>query len=123
MKPSGQVSRQLLGIVLAALFSNAGCAKDRKPEQAAPQTAKTKEPVAADEEEEEAAPAAAVAAQPTAAATAAADPEPAGLEIDPARMPVEEDFIEEAASRIGKSANLEVELNRIAAEIKKSAAK
>jgi hypothetical protein len=44
----------------------------------------------------------------------AAEPEP---QLDPAQVPVEEDFIEEAEQRIGKNAKLELELARLKQEI------
>jgi hypothetical protein len=43
-----------------------------------------------------------------------AAPEP---ELGPAQVPVEEDFVAEAEQRIGKSAKLEVELERLRKEI------
>lgn len=43
-----------------------------------------------------------------------AAPEP---ELDPARVPVEEDFIYDAERRIGKNAKLELELARLKQEI------
>lgn len=44
----------------------------------------------------------------------AAEPEP---QLDPSRVPVEEDFIAEAEQRIGKNAKLELELARLKREI------
>jgi hypothetical protein len=42
--------------------------------------------------------------------------EPAA-QLDPSQLPVEEDFIEEAEQRIGKSAKLELELARLKREM------
>ena len=104
-------------LLVLALLSLGACAneaerdKAKKAVAAAPRGEEVDE--AEDEEAElEAAEPAAVPARPEEAAA------PAGVEIDPARMPIEEDFVREAESRISKNANLAAELDRIAAELR-----
>ena len=47
-------------------------------------------------------------------------PPPVPRNVNPTRVPVPEDFIPNAEQRIGKSANLITELDRLDAEIRKS---
>ncbi len=105
-----QMSARGAGLCLLLAGFSGGCAKDKPTEeQPAP-----KAEVAAKPEREPKTPRERVK-QPW-----ELPPPPVPFNVNPQRIPVEEDFAAHADQRIGKNANLKVELERLSAEIRKS---